>query len=355
MKKPKPTRFGLVFLFTVFTFLTLLVTIALFSSVMMTMLQAGWFDDTSLAAKMIPVIVSAVGALAVGTVISNLIVRIPLQPIKRLIAAMRRLSEGHFEERLELEEDPLGELSLFREVAETFNTLASELQSTEMLRSDFVNNFSHEFKTPIVSISGFAQILRHGGLPEEEQREYLDIIVDESARLTHMATSVLNMTKIENQTILTEITVYNVSEQIRKCILMLEKKWVRKNLSIAAEFSEYQVSGNMQLLNQVWINLLDNAVKFSPDGAEVEVSIREEADKIIVSFSNYGPEITRDQERRIYDKFWQGDSSHASEGTGIGLSIVKKIVELHKGKIEVTSSAERTVFSVYLPGGDREG
>lgn len=352
MKKPKTTRFGLVFLFTVFIFLTLLVTIVLFGGVMMTMLQAGWFDDTSIDAKMIPVIISAVGALAIGTVVSNLVVRIPLKPIKQLIVAMRRLSEGHFEERLELVEEPLGEMSLFQEVAETFNTLASELQSTEMMRSDFVNNFSHEFKTPIVSISGFAQILRHGGLSEEEQREYLDIIVDESARLTHMATSVMNMTKIENQTILTEITRYNVSEQIRKCILMLEKKWIRKKISITAEFSEHQISGNMQLLNQVWINLLDNAVKFSPEGAEVEVRIREDPEGITVSFCNYGPEITKDQEKRIYDKFWQGDSSHASEGAGIGLSIVKKIIELHKGRIDVSSTSERTVFSVWLPYGD---
>lgn len=346
MKKPRPTTRSLIFLFTVSVFFTLLITIVIFGGIMLVLAESGRLSNRGLATKVFPIVVSAAATLALGTLCSIFLVRIPLRPIRRLIEGLRRLADGHFEERVDL-----GDAAIYQELSESFNTLACELQNTEVLRSDFVNNFSHEFKTPIVSIQGFARILKRGDLPEDERQEFLDIIVDESTRLSTMATNVLNLTKIENQNILTDVTEYNLSEQIRKCILMQEKKWSQKKLQIVAEFSEHMIRANMSMLNQVWINLLDNAVKFSPEGGEVNVSLNNSEDGVLVSIANQGPEITPEQKKRIYDKFWQGDTSHAAEGTGIGLSIVKKIVELHGGTVDVTSSPEETVFSVYLPHG----
>jgi len=236
-----------------------------------------------------------------------------------------------------------------KELADTFNTLAGELQNTEMLRSDFVNNFSHEFKTPLVSIHGFAQLLQKGQNLTDDQREYVDVIADESMRLAYMATNVLNLTKIENQSILTNAVEFNLSEQLRKCILLLEKKWAEKELSFAAEFGEHFVRADQEMLKQVWVNLLDNAIKFSPHGREIGVDIRRTTEGTQITVANHGPMITQDEQKRLYDKFWQGDTSHAAQGTGIGLSVVKKIVELHKGSIAVRSNEQETAFIVTLP------
>lgn len=257
---------------------------------------------------------------------------------------MNSLASGRYDTRIDMDG-----LELTRDVSESFNKLASELENTEMLRSDFINNFSHEFKTPIVSILGFARLLKKGGLTEVQQKEYLDIIEEESDRLSNMATNVLNLTKVENQTILTDVTEFNLSEQLRSCIILLEKKWSAKALEIAVDFDEYTVQGSMELLKQVWINLLDNAVKFSPEGGTVSVRIEENDNSLTVAVSNTGPEIPQENLSRIFDKFYQGDLSHSSEGSGIGLAIVKSIVQLHGGTVEAVSSRGMNTFTVKLP------
>ena len=163
------------------------------------------------------------------------------------------------------------------------------------------------------------------------------------------------MTKVENQKILADVKKINVSEQIRKCILLFEKKWMEKDLEIDGDFLEYFLQGNMELLEQVWVNLLDNAVKFSPRGGKIRVSIFPKADvgsrdKLLqITIANQGPAIPQEQQKRIFEKFYQGDASHSSEGAGVGLSVAKRIVELHRGKILVESQENETAFSVILP------
>ena len=143
-----------------------------------------------------------------------------------------------------------------------------------------------------------------------------------------MATGVLDLTKLENQTILTDVTKFNLSEQLRGCILLLEKKWTEKNLHISADFDEYTICGNEEMLKQVWINLIDNAVKYSFNGGEVVVSIEQRPSVTLVSITDRGDVISGDDQKRIFQKFYQADTSHSSEGTGIGLSIAKRITEL---------------------------
>lgn len=294
--------------------------------------------------KAAPLLMCALASLPIGTLICFIVIRLPMQPVKKLLEGMTQLANGHYDERIDL-----GPAKPLKEMADSFNALATELQNTEMLRKDFVNNFSHEFKTPIVSINGFATILMGGGLTEEEQKEYIAIIAEESGRLANMATNVLSLTKVENQSILTDVQEFNLSEQVRRCILMLAKKWTAKQLEIQAEFQEHIIRGTPDLLKQVWVNLLDNAVKFSPEGAEVSISISESPGGVTVSITNHGPAIPPEDQKRMFDKFWQGDTSHASEGTGVGLPVVKKIVELHRGYIDVSSDQEETTFTVHLP------
>lgn len=219
-----------------------------------------------------------------------------------------------------------------------------------MLRSDFINNFSHEFKTPIVSITGFAKLLKRGNLTPEQQQEYLDIIEMESLRLAAMATNVLDMTKVENQTILTDTTAFNLSEQLRSCILMLlEGKWKAKAIDFSVEFDEHSIMGDQELLQHVWINLLDNAIKFSPENGTVAVTAREQPHTLEVSISNQGPQIPEEKLSKIFNKFYQGDESHSAEGNGIGLALVKQIVQLHEGNVTVVSESNLTTFTVVLP------
>jgi len=337
------------FWFSLCMFVILSVSLALFSSATVvvenTDLIPGLNEDNWL-----PFIFSALASLIVGTLLTPLVLRIPLKPIDRLISGMRRLANGHFDERIDL-----GDLTMLQNLSESFNAMATELQNTELLRTDFVNNFSHEFKTPIVSIRGFAKLLQRENLPEEKRREYVDIIVDEAERLSNMATNVLTLTRVENQTILTDAEEYNLSEQIRKCILLLEKKWSEKQLIIDADFGEHSVTANRELMKQVWVNLLDNAVKFSPAGGTVHVRVAQDNDdgrknrRILVDVINHGPEIPPEQHERIFEKFYQGDQSHAAEGTGVGLPMARRIVALHGGEIRLDSTPSQTTFSVALP------
>lgn len=291
------------------------------------------------------VVIFAFASIVLGTIISFAISHIPLKPVLELVDGLNKLEQGEYKTRI-----ALGKSSMMAELTDNFNKLASELENTEMLRTDFVNNFSHEFKTPIVSIRGFARLLQKGNLTKEQEREYLSIIEEEASRLSDMATNVLNLTKIENQDILTDVTDYNLSEQIRKCILLVEKKWSDKKLEMVLNFDEINIQGNEEMLKQVWINLLDNAIKFSPVGDKVVVEIDDENDEAItVSIKNFGPAIKEEDLPMIMNKFFQGDRSHSKVGNGIGLAIVDKIVKLHNGSVICESDDEKTVFYVKLP------
>jgi signal transduction histidine kinase len=286
-------------------------------------------------------------SLIIGSVLSAIMSRIMVRHVDHLIDKMNHLASGDFKTRLKVRE-PLCNHPTVREITESFNQMAEELEHTEMLRGDFVNNFSHEFKTPIVSIAGFAKLLKKGNLSEEQKSEYLDIIETESLRLSEMATNVLNMTKIENQTILTDVTTYNLSEQIRSCVLLLEKRWTSKKLELSLEFDEHDICASEELLKQVWINLLDNAIKYSPEYGLIVIKIREEGDTYHISIANSGIEIPKEKQQKIFEKFYQADESHSSAGNGIGLSIVKSVIDLHGGKVWVECKNGITTFHVSI-------
>jgi signal transduction histidine kinase len=286
----------------------------------------------------------ALSSILIGTVISIIVGHRPMKQIDQFIKDLNSLANGNFETRIDVRKNGVG-----KELIDSCNTLASELQNTQMLRSDFVDNFSHEFKTPIVSIRGFAKLLKRQDLSDEQRSEYIDIIIDESSRLTELSTNMLNLAKIENQSILTNVKPVNISEQIRTCILLLEKQWTNKDLYVGADFDEFLCPANEELIKQVWINILDNAIKYADKRGLIEVIIRQEQNTLYVSIKNTGSEISAELQKRIFDKFYQGDTSHSSEGTGIGLAISKKIVDLHNGVIRVNSGPNYVVFTIELP------
>ena len=281
-------------------------------------------------------------------VVALLIGKIPLKPVNDLIISINSLAEGDFKTRLKFGKT-IAKHKTFKEISDSFNKLAEELENTETLRSDFINNFSHEFKTPIVSIAGLAKLVNKGNLTDEQKKIYLTAIEEESLRLASMATNVLNLTKVENQSILTNLSTFNLSEQIRGSVLLLEDKWAKKDIQLMLDFNEYEIEADEELLKQVWINLIDNAVKFSPVGGEVALNISEADGAITVTVSNSAPNISPENQIKIWNKFYQADESHASEGNGVGLAIVKRIVELHNGEVALTSENEKVTFYVTLP------
>lgn len=286
--------------------------------------------------------------IVVGAVFSLIISKLALKPINRLINNINDLASGDYASRM-IPGELIGRIPCFRDLTDTFNKLAGELQNTELLRSDFVNNFSHEFKTPIVSITGFAKLLKKGNLSEEEKEQYLSAIEEESVRLASMATNVLNLTKIENTSVLYNLTTYNVSEQIRSCILLLESKWAKKNIDFSLDLDEYTINANEELLKQVFINLLDNAIKFSKNDGKILVTVEKKDDYLSVSITNFGCEISKEAQKKVFNKFYQVDESHSTAGNGIGLAIVKKIIDLHYGNVFVESENNSVTFTIELP------
>ena len=288
---------------------------------------------------------SGIISIVVGTTLSFFMSHLPLRPLHTLIQAIHEVSAGNYDVKIHLEHP-----KEFQELSECFNQMTEELAGTEIFRSDFINNFSHEFKTPIVSILGFARLLRSQKLDACQSREYLDIIIEESRRLSELSSTVLNLSKVESLTLLTDKTVYSLSEQIRESILLLENKWSKKQIAFDIDMEEIMIRANEPLLKQVWMNLLDNAVKFSPAAGCISITLHSDNGNAVFAVKDQGAGIDDKTKKYIFDKFYQGDSSHHMEGNGLGLPLVKKILELHKGNISVLSEAGKgSVFVAAVP------
>ena len=347
--REKTPRTSLTLAFSIFVFTILLAAIGL-GALGLWLLTKGGIPvsvEGNLQIGQIILFMSLI-SLIIGGVIVFFSSRIPLKPINEIINKMNRLAAGDFKTRLEFG-SVLSSHSAARELTASFNTMAEELENTELLRSDFINNFSHEFKTPIVSIAGLANLLEAGDLTEEQRVQYARAIREESMRLSYMASNVLKLTKVENQSILTEVCRFNLSEQIRSAVLLLEEKWTRKEIDLQLDFDEYMIEANEELMKEVWINLVDNAVKFVPHGSTVGLEVIDQGRNYCVRISNTGSDIPPGKREKIFNKFYQADESHATQGNGIGLAIVKKIVMLHKGDVFVSSEGGVTTFSVTLP------
>jgi len=268
-----------------------------------------------------------------------------LKPIHQIIEATRKIAVGDFSVRVKGQ--GIRELD---ELSQSFNKMARELSSIEILRSDFVNNFSHEFKTPIVSIRGFAKLLKDGDLSEEEKREYLEIIIMESERLAALSTHILNLSKYEAMEIVAEKAVFPLDEQIRRVIVLAEAKWMAKHINIQIEMEEIMYNGDENLMQQIWINLVDNAIKFSKPEGNINVNLAVVGESVHFSIQDDGIGIDEESRLHIFDKFYQGDTSHRQAGNGLGLAMVKRIVELCNGTISVESyNGKGSIFIVTLP------
>jgi signal transduction histidine kinase len=283
----------------------------------------------------------------IGTILSGFLGKYYLRPLKQLIRATEQVKKGDFKVQVERQNNPNSEMGT---LITSFNEMVRELDGIELFRNDFINNFSHEFKTPIVSIQGFAHQLQAGGLTTEEELEYIRIIAMESDRLAKMATNILLLSKLENQAIVTEQTEFWLDEQLRACLVVLEKQWGPKEIELNIDLDAIKYRFNEDMLSQIWLNLFSNAIKFTPKGGCISCSLKADEQAVTVVISDNGIGMDEDTRRHIFDKFYQGDTSHTGDGNGIGLTIVSRILVLCKGKINVESEVGRgSRFTVTLP------
>lgn len=338
-------RVGLTLSFIISIVLINLIATIIVGALMYILFDIGILNKENINDVMVLPILTLIALTIIGAVVSAFSSKLILKNIREFIEGTEKLSRGDFSVRINIKHP-----SEFKILSENFNLMAKELGGIEVLRTDFINNFSHEFKTPIISIKGFAEILKDDNLPKDERNEYLDIIIEESKRLTTLSNNVLNLSKIENVAILKDTKVFNIGEQLRQAILILHSKFENKNILLDINIGDYNINGSKEMLNQVWINLLDNAVKFNRENGIISIALKKKEDNIIITISDNGIGISKEALPKVFDKFYQGDTSHSTLGNGLGLAMVKKIIELHNGTIECDSVHLRgTRFTIMLP------
>ena len=287
-----------------------------------------------------------VASSALAGIIALLLNHRILRPIRSLGSAMNRVAGGDFKIRLASRSRSGDIQQLYRD----FNVMVSELEKTEVLQSDFVSNVSHEFKTPINAIEGYTMLLQDTPQATPEQREYVDKILHNTRRLSSLIGDILLLSKVENQTIAREKTEFRLDEQVRQSILSLEPQWSEKETDFDVELEEISYRGDERLLMHVWNNLIGNAVKFNPPNAAVRLRLVRADGGVVFTVEDEGPGIPPEARKHIFDKFYQGDSSHREEGNGLGLALVKRILNVCGGEIQQENLPGRGCrFTVKLP------
>ena len=290
--------------------------------------------------------------LAFAAVFMSILFRPFTRRVLALSDAARSIAGGDFDVQVDAADrkDEVYQLTM------DFNRMARELRRNELLRKDFVSGVTHELKTPLAVVDGYARLLQEDAeqdgalLSPEERKEYAALLSQESQRLLHMCTNMLQVSRLDNNAAPDLRRDFRLDEQLRKVLLFLEPRWSAKNIAIEPELEEISFRGNEDLLEQVWSNLLDNALKFTPEGGQVKVKAESDGENVTVTVTDTGCGMDQEELDRVFDQFYQTDPSHAGEGFGLGLYIVRRIVELHHGTVWAESvPGEGSSFSVMLP------
>ncbi|MGN0817814.1 MAG: ATP-binding protein [Candidatus Coproplasma sp.] len=272
------------------------------------------------------------------------------KPVQKIMDATERIASGDFSVRLEIDR-PLSRHNDYDYIMENINRMAAELAKTEVLHNDFISNVSHELKTPLAVIRSYAALLRDGNIGEEERRQYADTLVAASERLSDLVVNVLKLNKLENQEIKPEYERIKLDEMLADAVVRFEEAIEQKNIGLECELDEVSVISSPSCLEIIWNNLLSNAVKFTDCGGKISVSLKGEGNNAIVKISDTGCGISPETGKHIFEKFYQGDTSHASEGNGLGLALVKKVIDVLGGEISVESEPGKgAAFTIVLRG-----
>lgn len=308
---------------------------------------AGWaFRHWFGVAPELPIFVWAlVFSGTIGVAVTNHMTKMLIDPIAKLRSAMREDADGDFKVEAKCE----SRIQDVQDIYDSFNSMVRELSTTETLQTDFISDVSHEFKTPINAIEGYASLLEGEPSPEE-QRAYVEKILFNTRRLSALTGNILLLSKLSNQSILPQKTQFRLDEQIRQAIVALEQMWSEKELGFEVELAETPFFGYESLLPHVWTNLIGNAVKFSPKGGEIRIKMMRTEGAVVFTIEDDGPGIVPGDEEHIFTKFYQSESSHGMEGNGLGLALVRQIVEMSGGSVDVQNlEVGGCRFTVRLP------
>lgn len=275
--------------------------------------------------------------LLVGIVATTFISKHFFDPIIKMGRAMEKVADGDFSVQLETKSSA----KEIQEIYSGFNMMTQELSATEVLQTDFVSNVSHEFKTPINAIEGYATLLQGSDSPDGDREVYVEKILYNTKRLSDLVGSILLLSKIENQSIPDKQTRFRLDEQIRQSILALEGAWTQKDVEFDVDLESLEYVGNEVLLRHVWDNLISNAIKFGPQGGLITLKLKKEVGKFVFTVEDEGPGLTDEAKKHIFDKFYQADSSHKQDGNGLGLALVKRILHISGGDISAENITDK--------------
>lgn len=341
-KQYHPVKYTIIFIFTV---------VAIMSVAMLTVALGIKFVFYSpiFGVRHLPpqvsLVIYSIFSILWGAALSVVFSRIIIKPLDKLLMALNSIIEGDYSVRVQ----PEG-IRRSKNLGIRFNHMAEELENIEILNNDFISNFSHEFKTPVTSIMGFAKLMKNKELSKEERDAYLDIIIEESEKLAGLSQTALLFSKLENRTFPGEVREFNLSESIRKSVLVLVNKWSDKNIDMSFDGDEIFITGNEELLEHVWRNILDNAIKFSPDNSSINITVKRTNENAVITVTDNGKGMTEEELSKIFNRFYQGDNSHSTQGNGLGLPLAKRITELHNGSISAESTPDKgTIMTVTLP------
>ena len=299
------------------------------------------------------IVFSVLGIIVVGTLICTIIDMFRRKfmvgrPVEMILKATKKISSGDFSIKL----TPLHDFSKYDQydlIFENINIMTAELSKNEILKNDFISNVSHEIKTPLSVIQNYAKSLQNQHLSEDKKQEYLNGLILQSKKLSDLITNILKLNKLENQQIVSEIEVIDLSELLRVSTLNFESLFEKKNLKLECDIDDIKIVSSASLLEIVFNNLISNAIKFTDDGGKISISLKQDNDFAIIKIKDTGCGISKEVGKHIFDKFYQGDTSHSAEGNGLGLALVKKVIDIIGGEISVKSQINKgTTFTIKL-------
>ena len=343
-KRPVQDRLPMIFYLTVFSFIVMIATAGLLYGIWTLCVDIGFLRENSLSLNRLllwALFVSSVISTGVVLVLGN---RFIFKSIHELSDASARVACGDYTPRLEIpKEREIGEL------VENFNHMAEQLSKKETLASDFITSISHEFKTPLSTIRGYAQLLNED-VPTEKREQYVAIITKKVDVLTDLVTKILELSKLENTETSIPCEWFSLDEQIRKNILFLEPDWSGKQIEMIPELIPLNICGNKELLGEIWQNLLDNAIRFTPTCGRIIITMEEQAENVSIVFRDNGVGMDEETQSHIFEKFYQGANQPSKKGSGLGLAITKQVLEMCDGTITVQSAPDKgTTVRVLLP------
>lgn len=284
---------------------------------------------------------SVAGSIILGSLICSIIdisrrkylVDIPTQ---KILDATSKIAQGDFNINLEIKHNHK-KFNEYDAIMENINIMSKELSKNELLKSNFISNVSHEIKTPLSVIQNYATLLQKSKLTKQEREKYLQELIIATKRLSNLITNILKLNKLENQQLKPEITTFNLAEELRLAILQYEELIDNKNITLNCDIDDIDVTSSKDLLQLVWNNLISNAIKYTEQKGKILVTLKKQEDYAIVKVNDTGIGISKEVGKHIFDKFYQGDTSHASEGNGLGLALVKEVIDILGGEIDVES------------------